>query len=287
MKKTILILIAGILFFYSTSKAVTNIAVVQFSSRGISQEQAAILTDRLRVELVNTGEFKVFERDMMEKILEEQGLQQSGIISNEEIVQFGKLIGVSEIVGGTINRLNSIISVNAKLVNVETGEIVKTAMLDSRGSVDKLLVSGMRKIARQLANVSDEESDEDDDEVDVNYADESESGMITPFQLALVPGLQLFPTSSTVFGVCVGCIGSINRNIYGVDVGLVNKVHKDVFGLQAGLVNQSKHVVGMQVGLVNTCENMFGMQVGLVNIISRNRSGAKFFPFINVGFSLN
>jgi len=127
------------------------IAVLDFDGKGVTNDEASALSDRLRLELFSTKRFTVIERAMMEQILVEQGFQQSGCTTNECIVEVGRLIGVEQIAGGSISKVGRTYSVSARIVSVETGKILKTATYDYRGEIDDLLVSGMRKIAVQLA----------------------------------------------------------------------------------------------------------------------------------------
>ena len=127
------------------------IAVLDFDGKGVTNDEASALSDRLRLELFSTKRFTVIERAMMEQILVEQGFQQSGCTTNECIVEVGRLIGVEQIAGGSISKVGRTYSVSARIVSVETGKILKTATYDYRGEIDDLLVSGMRKIAVKLA----------------------------------------------------------------------------------------------------------------------------------------
>ena len=80
--------------------AQTTIAVIDFDARGISQSEVSTLTDRLRDELIKTGKYNVIERGQMEEVLKEQGLQQTGCVSDECVVEVGQLMGVQQMVGG-------------------------------------------------------------------------------------------------------------------------------------------------------------------------------------------
>ena len=108
------------------------------------------LTDRLRVELFNTKHFKVVERAMMDEILEKQGLQQSDCTTTECIVEVGKLIGVEQIIGGSISKVGNTFSISARIVSVETVNILHTATHDYKGEIDDLLTTGMKKVAKDL-----------------------------------------------------------------------------------------------------------------------------------------
>ena len=125
----------------------TNIAVVDFTGNNVSSGEVRALTDRLRVELFKTKYFKVLEREMMEEILTEQGFQQTGCATDECMVRVGKLIGVEQIVGGSISKVGRTYSVSSRIVSVETGKILKGTTYDYKGEIDELLTEGMRMVA--------------------------------------------------------------------------------------------------------------------------------------------
>jgi tetratricopeptide (TPR) repeat protein len=87
---------------------------------------------------------------MMEEILQEQGFQQSGCTSNECIVEVGRLIGVEKIVGGSISKVGNLYSVSARIVSVETGEVLKAVSYDHGGKLSDLLKTGMKDVALEL-----------------------------------------------------------------------------------------------------------------------------------------
>ena len=131
--------------------AQTPIAVIDFEGKGVSQTEASALTDRLRTELLNSRNFVVIERGMMEEILSEQGFQQSGCTTNECIVEVGKLVGVNRIIGGSVSKVGSLYSVSAKIVSVESGEIFTSITYDHNGEIEELLSEGMKMVAMQLS----------------------------------------------------------------------------------------------------------------------------------------
>ena len=126
------------------------IAVIDLIGYDISESESKALTDRLRIELFNTKNFIIIERAMMNEILKEQKIQTSGCTTNECIVEIGKLIGVEQIVGGSISKVGRTLSISTRIVSVETGDILSTATYDHRGEIDELLTVGMRKIALKL-----------------------------------------------------------------------------------------------------------------------------------------
>ena len=146
MKKPLAILL--LLFNFVSSQE--TIAVVEFEGKGISQVEASALTDELEIHITNFGGYTVVERGRMEEILKEQGLQQTGCISSECAVEIGKLLGTKFIILGSISKVGRTFSVNAKIVDVQTGQIVIPASYKFRGEIDDLLISGMAEVASQL-----------------------------------------------------------------------------------------------------------------------------------------
>lgn len=128
-----------------------TIAVLELDYAGITQDEARILTNRLRHELFQTGEFQVVERSRMEEILKEQSFQLSGCTSTECLVEVGRLIGVQGMVGGSVGKIGNLYTVNIQLIDVETGEIIRTAIEDYRGTPEGLLTEGLRRVALKIA----------------------------------------------------------------------------------------------------------------------------------------
>jgi len=146
----ILRILSIILFAFATLAAQTPIAVMDFSADGISEAEARTLTERFRMELIKTGQYKVIERAMMAEIIGEQSFQQSGCINTECIVEAGILIGVKQMIGGSIGKIGSIYTIQARIIEVATGEIIKPATYDHKGNIDDLLVTGMQQIVSIL-----------------------------------------------------------------------------------------------------------------------------------------
>jgi len=116
-----------------------RIAVLDLQGAGVEATAAQTLTDRLRSRLVNTGAFHVLERDQMDEILTEQGFQQSGCVSDECLVEIGRLVGVEQMIGGSIGKIGSTYTLDLRIIDVTTGRIIKTVSDDYRGDADGLL----------------------------------------------------------------------------------------------------------------------------------------------------
>ena len=112
------------------------IAVLEFEGNDISPSEARALTNRLRSELVGKGQLTIIERGKMEEILKEQAFQQTGCVSSECAVEVGKMLGVQNIITGSISKVGTIYSVEARVVSVESGEIIKSATYDHYGNIE-------------------------------------------------------------------------------------------------------------------------------------------------------
>jgi len=147
----------------------TTIAVLQFDARGISNDEVATLTDRFRDELIKTDQFSVIERGMMEEVLKEQGFQQSGCFSDECVVEVGHLIGVQQMVGGSIGKVGNVFSVSARVIDVQSGEVLNVTNYDHTGELGLLLTKGMRNTVQQLLKGNIDQSAVAKESEGVNY----------------------------------------------------------------------------------------------------------------------
>jgi len=112
---------------------------LDFDARGITEQEVQTLSERLRTEIGNTGAVRLIERKALEKILAEQGLQQSGCTSDECVAEVGQLLGAQNMISGSIGLMGETYTIDAKLFSVETGEIERTKSVSYEGTVDGLL----------------------------------------------------------------------------------------------------------------------------------------------------
>lgn len=102
-----------------------SLAVLPFESKGIMNQLGDIdLFDKIVTSFVNAKRFKVFERAELQRILEEQKLGASGVLDVSTAAQFGRAIGVDAVVVGSITRSTNSASVDARLIDTETAEII-------------------------------------------------------------------------------------------------------------------------------------------------------------------
>ena len=128
-----------------------NIAVNEFKGEGVDSSTAKIITDRVRSELFKTKAFTVIERDEMNQILKEQGFQQTGCVSDACAVEVGQLLGIQQMIAGSIGKVGSTYTINARIIDVSTGKVIRFANIDCMCPIDHVLTQSTAKVALQLS----------------------------------------------------------------------------------------------------------------------------------------
>jgi TolB-like protein len=98
-----------------------TVAVIDFDASGISQLEATSLTNRFRTAVGDVGVMRLVKRGMMEEVLQEQGFQQTGYTSEECAVEVGQLLGVQNMIGGSIGRVGDTFTIDARMISVQSG----------------------------------------------------------------------------------------------------------------------------------------------------------------------
>ncbi|MBN1759187.1 MAG: hypothetical protein JW863_12755 [Chitinispirillaceae bacterium] len=138
----------------SPSVPVPTLAVNNLTGHGLTESEVMTLTDVLRSRLMETGKFKVMERAEMETILKEQAFQNSGACTEEAcIVEMGQLLGIEQILAGSIGQVGKAYSINVRIISVKSGEILKSVSHNYTGPVENLLTSEINVVAKKIAGI--------------------------------------------------------------------------------------------------------------------------------------
>ncbi|MDD5222886.1 MAG: PEGA domain-containing protein [bacterium] len=139
---------------YAQTEKPKFIAVLDLDiAKAIPAEARVSLSDLLREKLVNTGRFRVVDRNNMDKILKEQGFQLQDCTSKECAVQVGRLLGVEKMVSGNVTKLGQTYIISAQMTNVETGEIEQMSSDRCGGCEVDQLLDTIENVANKLAGV--------------------------------------------------------------------------------------------------------------------------------------
>jgi len=127
----------------------TRMAVIDFEQKGVQEfkgkQIGEIVAEWLITALVRTGRFDVVERAQLQKVLKEQQLGMTGMISQETAAKVGELLGVKVIITGSVIQIGGTYEVNARLINVEDGSILKAEKI--RGPSLELIERLMESLA--------------------------------------------------------------------------------------------------------------------------------------------
>ena len=96
--------------------------------------------DFLVTEMASNPNIRVIERDQVQKLVDEQKLVTGGQIDRETAVRVGKLLGAQHMIfGGFMGDSRGNFRIDARAVNVETGEIEHVERVDDKA--DNIMVS--------------------------------------------------------------------------------------------------------------------------------------------------
>jgi len=106
----------------------SKIAIMEFPDlHGNISEFGKFIPEELTTRLFMTRKFEVLERQLLNKVLEEQNLGMSGLIDASSAARIGKVLGVDAIVTGTITDMGNMIRINARMIATETAGVFAVA----------------------------------------------------------------------------------------------------------------------------------------------------------------
>ena len=148
--KTILLALIVVATLWGADTKI-NIAVLPLKvSGGISEDEGTILTKKLTSELVKSGKYVVLDRSEMESILKEQGFQQAGCTTDACAIEVGQLLGVRKIILCSLGKLENIYSISIKIVDVESGEIIRTVSTETKDNMKSVIKDGISKVTEKI-----------------------------------------------------------------------------------------------------------------------------------------
>jgi len=116
-----------------------TVAILDFEGQDVSEAEVQTLSERMRTEIGNTNAVRLIERKAVEKIMQEQGLQQSGCTTDECAAEVGQLLGVQFMISGSIGKMGKSYTIDCKMFSVETGETVRSKNATHDGDISGLL----------------------------------------------------------------------------------------------------------------------------------------------------
>ncbi len=114
---------------YQMRKRVDRITVSQFGYNQTTNQLTQSIQRKLQTRLIQKG-VRVIERNQLEKVLKEQKLSYSGLLDIGSAKKVGALLGAGAIVLGSVGDMGNVISIDARLVDLETGDTMTAAETD-------------------------------------------------------------------------------------------------------------------------------------------------------------
>ncbi|MEF3279747.1 MAG: VWA domain-containing protein [Elusimicrobiota bacterium] len=105
-----------------------KLAVIDFYSINQKNADSKIIQQRITTYFSAIKEITLIERSLLDKVLGEIKLQQSGTIAEKDITKIGEITGANYVLTGTINDLkDNKLEINSRIVEVATGKIITGA----------------------------------------------------------------------------------------------------------------------------------------------------------------
>lgn len=151
---SVFFLLFGCFFIANPAWSKPHIAVLELDAKGgVSKDEASIIADRLRAQLIQTGVFRVLERSRMESLLKEQGFQESMFCDDTQCkAKMGKLLGVDGLVIGAVSHLDTVYTMNIRVLDVQRGIILKEEFYDCECPLRDVLTQVTPYLVARLIN---------------------------------------------------------------------------------------------------------------------------------------
>lgn len=96
-------------------------------------------SESLTSAFAQTGKLVVIERNQIKQLLKEQSFQKSGLVDEKNSIEIGKILGVDKLIVGSYQIFSGNISVNSRVVNIQTAQIdTKGAIANKRAKLENI-----------------------------------------------------------------------------------------------------------------------------------------------------
>jgi TolB-like protein len=116
----------------TAAESAMTVAVVDFRALGVPAEFGEAVAENFRNALAHLKRYTVVERGQIQQALKEQHFGQSGLVDAKQAQTLGRLLGARIIVVGSVTKIGSTYTVNARFIDVVTGETKEAENLKTR-----------------------------------------------------------------------------------------------------------------------------------------------------------
>ena len=107
--------------------------------QGVTPELAGTLTDHFAVELNNTNTMRMVNRNRMSRIFNDKGFEQTGCDSIDCAVIAGYMLGVEQMIVGSIWKLDTTYTIDVHIISVQYGKTLRSNRITYEGEMDGLI----------------------------------------------------------------------------------------------------------------------------------------------------
>lgn len=135
----------------SAAERLPAVAVMPLSVQGSDSASGGTYAEVIADELLKSGKVRVLERSQMERILKEQGFQRSGACDGSECaVEVGRLLGIEQMVVGSVGRVGQSGVFTLRAVDVGTGEVLASQRRLHEGTPEQAVSDLLPALAQGL-----------------------------------------------------------------------------------------------------------------------------------------
>ena len=128
-----------------------TVAIAEVTARGeATSDLAPEMNDALVDQLVGDGRFRVVERQQMAKVMKEQALAQSGVMSDEVQIKVAQLVGARFIVLGSVAAKASGYALSLRALDSSSAQVAFSETL--RVGSGEQVEAGAKQLARRLGD---------------------------------------------------------------------------------------------------------------------------------------
>jgi hypothetical protein len=121
-------------------------ALLSFKSIPTGEEGLRVLLNRIFKEAFSSGRWRLMERQRVDALLAERGLQDAGACESGCVSGLGDLLGVRTLLIPEFERVDGVANISLRELDVATGEVLRFAEVET----DKPLASSSKQLAQLL-----------------------------------------------------------------------------------------------------------------------------------------
>ncbi len=128
-----------------------KLAVVPFEVKGLSKEEALLLTERFAAALAESKRFEIMSQEEMNVLLKDSQFKNlEGCNYSLCLSDIGKVLGVQKVVHGSIGRRGKLYTLRIRMIEVANADIIYDERSEHSGEFDALASEAIPMQARNL-----------------------------------------------------------------------------------------------------------------------------------------